>query len=277
MFVPVELAARIDRAEARLSAALGLVAAPRRPETAFVDPIAGGVAVFAGPSSPLNKMIGVGFAGLPSDEALAAVEEKFREREAPFQAEVSTLADAALGTTLSRRGYVLQGFENVLGRRLDAADARPAAIPAVLDVRLVEPRDLAAWIDVTITGFASPDAQGVPGEPLPPREALEGTLRELAEAPGFLRYAAWVDGRLAGGASLRLDDGLAQLCGAATLPAFRRRGIQTAFLRRRLADAVAAGSDLALVTTAPGSKSQQNSQQQGFSLLYSRARLVKPP
>jgi GNAT superfamily N-acetyltransferase len=82
---------------------------------------------------------------------------------------------------------------------------------------------------------------------------------------------------MAGCASLRLDDGLAQLCGAATLPEFRRRGIQTAFLNRRLAEAVAEGCDLALVTTQPGSKSQENSQRQGFTLLYSRAMLVKPP
>ena len=277
LFASTELAARIDKAEARLSAALGRIAAARRPETAFVEAVAGGVAVFAGPSSPANKMIGVGFEGVPSDEALAAIEEKFEARAAPLQAEVATLADPAFAAALSRRGYVLQGFENVLGRRLDAADPRAAAAPAPFSVRLIEPQEFDAWIDVAITGFASPDLQGAPGEPLPPREALEDAFREFAEAPAFRRYAAFLDGRMAGFASMRLDDGLAQLCGAATLPAFRRRGIQTAFLHRRLADALAEGCDLALVTTQPGSKSQQNSEQQGFALLYSRAVLVKPP
>jgi ribosomal protein S18 acetylase RimI-like enzyme len=277
LFVPIELAARIDKAEARLTADMAQGALARRPETAFVEAIGGGVAAFAGPSSHVNKMIGVGFDPLPSDEALARVEEKFRARQAPLQAEVSTLADAALAATLSRRGYVLQGFENVLGRRLGAADVQTPAGPAAFDVRVLEPRDFDAWIDVNIAGFGSPDIQGVPGEPQPSREVLEDALRELASAPDFRRYAAWVDGRMAGCARLRLDDGLAQLCGAATLPEFRRRGIQSAFLRRRLADAVAAGCDLALVTTQPGSKSQQNSQQQGFALLYSRAVLVKPP
>jgi ribosomal protein S18 acetylase RimI-like enzyme len=276
LFVSIELAARIERAEARLSAALGGVAVARRPETAFVDPIAGGVAVFASASSPVNKMIGVGFEGLPSDEVLATVEGKFRARGAPLQSEVSTLAATAFGATLSRRGYGLQGFENVLGRRLDADDAE-ATEPEGFEVRLIEAREVDAWLDVSITGFASPDLQGVPAEPLPPRETLEDALRELAFAPGFRRYGAWVGERMAGSASLRLDDGLAQLCGAATLPEFRRRGIQSAFLRRRLADAVAAGCDLALVTTQPGSKSQQNSEQQGFALLYSRALLVKAP
>ncbi len=277
LFASVELAARIDRAEARLTAALGAVAVARRPDTAFVDLIAGGVVVFAGPSSPANKMIGVGFQGLPSDEALGVIEEKFRARAAPLQAEVSTLADSAFTATLCRRGYVLQNFENVLGRRLRPADAKAPAASAAIGVRLVEPNDLEAWVDVAITGFASPDLQGVPGEPLPPREALQDTLREFAQAPGFRRYGAWVGGRMAGCASLRLEDGLAQLCGAATLPEFRRRGIQTAFLHRRLADAVAEGCDLALVTTQPGSKSQENSQRQGFTLLYSRAVLVKSP
>ena len=277
LFASADLAARIEKAEARLSAALGTIAAGRRPEASFVEAVAGGVAVFVGPSSPANKMIGVGFEGVPPHEALAAVEEKFRAREAPLQAEVSTLADTALAAVLSGRGYVLQGFENVLGRRVDESDAEATIGATAFDVRLIAPEEFEAWTYVAITGFASPDLQGVPGEPLPPREALEDAFREFAEAPGFRRYAAFVDGRMAGFASMRLDSGLAQLCGAATLPAFRRRGIQTAFLHRRLADAAAEGCDLALVTTQPGSKSQQNSARQGFALLYSRAVLVKPP
>ena len=239
-----------------------------------MEAIGGGVAVFGAPSSPVNKMIGVGFGGLPSETALAAVEDKFRERRAPLQAEVATLANPAFAALLSGRGYVLQGFENVLGRRIGAADGGPSEVSG-FEVRLVEPDELDRWVDVSVSGFATPDLQGVPGEPLPPREALDATIREFAEAPGFRRYAAWVGGRMAGAANLRLDDGLALLCGAATLPEFRRRGIQTAFLRRRLADALAAGCDLALVTTAPGSKSQENSGRQGFALLYSRALLVK--
>src|SRR5262245_57211662 len=158
-------------------------------------------------------MIGVGFEGLPDEAALAAVERLFRERAAPLQAEVSTLADPALAALLSRRGYVLQGFENVSGRRIGAADATTPATSG-FEIRPVEPEQLEAWADVSVTGFATPDAQGVPGEPLPPREALEGTIREFSEAPGFRRYAAWVGGRMGGAATLRLDAGLAILCGA---------------------------------------------------------------
>jgi ribosomal protein S18 acetylase RimI-like enzyme len=71
-------------------------------------------------------------------------------------------------------------------------------------------------------------------------------------------------------------DGIAALTGAATAPEHRRRGVQTALLSARLADAASAGCDVAIITTQPGSKSQQNAQRRGFDLLYTRAVLVKP-
>ena len=67
------------------------------------------------------------------------------------------------------------------------------------------------------------------------------------------------------------------LCGAATLPASRRRGVQSALLQARLVRAREAGCDMAVVTTQPGSKSQENVQRAGFELIYSRAVLVKEP
>jgi GNAT superfamily N-acetyltransferase len=72
-----------------------------------------------------------------------------------------------------------------------------------------------------------------------------------------------------------MTDGVAQLNGAATAPEHRRRGIQTALLAVRLADAASAGCEIAVVTASPGSKSQQNVQRRGFHLLYTRAVLVR--
>jgi hypothetical protein len=51
----------------------------------------------------------------------------------------------------------------------------------------------------------------------------------------------------------------------------------TALLSARLVDAAAAGCEVAVITTQPGSKSQQNAQRRGFDLLYTRATLVKHP
>ena len=107
-------------------------------------------------------------------------------------------------------------------------------------------------------------------------------MADLVVVPGFARYVAELTDSagtaqppsIAGGASLRQCGGIAQLCGSATLPGLRRRGVQSALLAARLADAARAGCDLAVITTQPGSKSQ-NAQRAGFTLLYSRAILVR--
>jgi len=50
-----------------------------------------------------------------------------------------------------------------------------------------------------------------------------------------------------------------------------------ASIAARLEIARRAGCDVAVVTTQPGSKSQENVQRQGFELLYTRAVLVREP
>jgi GNAT superfamily N-acetyltransferase len=135
--------------------------------------------------------------------------------------------------------------------------------------------EFALWLDTVVTGFATPDLQGLPSDESPPREALERVIGDLASAEGFSHYLARRQGRVAGGASLRLGGGVALLCGAATLPEHRRRGVQGALLATRLVEARSAGCDLAVVTTQPGSKSQENVQKQGFDLLYTRAVLLR--
>jgi GNAT superfamily N-acetyltransferase len=127
-----------------------------------------------------------------------------------------------------------------------------------------------------VDGSIHPDTQGVPWHEEFSREVLTGAELDGIEA-GDVRYAGLRGGVLSGGATMRICEGVAQLTGAATAPAHRRRGVQTALLAARLADAATAGCDVAVIVTQPGSKSQQNAQRQGFDLLYTRAVLVKHP
>ncbi len=274
LFADIALAARIELAECRLLADCGAAAARRRPDSqAFVREIAGGVATYTGLDSPFNKLAGLGFGDAFDEEGLAHVERAFAERNAAVQAEVASLADPSVSARLTERGYVLQNFENVLGLRLPPADL-PAAGDGI-DVSIGDETRHDAWLDVIAAGFASPDAQGVPSHEEFSREVLDRTVGDMAAGSGFARYLAHRKGVLAGGASLRVCEGVAQLCGAATAPAHRRRGVQGALLAARLADGARQGCDVAVVTTQPGSKSQQNVQRQGFELLYTRAILVR--
>jgi GNAT superfamily N-acetyltransferase len=264
LFCDTALAARIERAEARLISSCNEAGQVRR-GTGFARPLAGGVASLAEADSPFTKIAALGFGGLPSAAELDEVEQAFAELGAPVQVELCQLADSAVGLCLTERGYRLESFENVLGRRLGDTD-----VPE--DVRLCRDDELEQWLAMVADASAVADTEGLPSHDDFPREALVQALRDMA---GVRRYVAVRDGEFAGGASFRATDGIAQFTGAATLPAHRRRGVQTALLRARLAAAAEAGCDVAVVTTQPGSKSHQNAQRQGFDLLYTRAILVK--
>lgn len=273
MYCDVELAARIERAERTLIESACAIVAERSPTTRVV-PISGGIAAYTEPGSPLNKVVGLGFAGGIDERALAHVESAHDAVGAPVQAEVSTLADPRVAGALTRRGYAMVGVENVLGLALPA---RLADAPRDVSVDRIDEREHDAWLDAVVTGFASPDAIGVPAHEEYDRGVLERVVRDMSRAAGMSMVLARIDGRAVGGASMRASDGIAQLCGAATVPAARRRGVQSALLRRRLDDAARAGCDLAVITTSPGSKSQANAHRAGFALLYARVVLVREP
>jgi GNAT superfamily N-acetyltransferase len=267
LFCDTALAERIERAEAELIAACGAAA-----HGALVHAIAGGVACCVEPDSPFTKVAGLGFDGVPSAAELAEVEQAFADRAATVQVELAHLADPAIGALLTARGYRLESFENVLGLALPAH--HPRILPQGIVVRPSGDEEFDHWLDVVADAVAHPDTQGLPWHEEFPRDTYLQAERQLAAA-GVHRYAALRDGVLAGGAGLRIADGIAQFAGAATAPAHRRHGIQSALLTARLADATTAGCDIAVITTQPGSRSQQNAQRQGFDLLYTRAILVK--
>jgi ribosomal protein S18 acetylase RimI-like enzyme len=274
LFAGLDLAARVERAEASLICEGALGAARRdRAERILILPLGSGFAVWAGADSPLDKVVGVGMGSTFDDEALAAVEQGYAERNAPVQFEVSTLADPAIVERLTRRGYVLVGFENVLGLHLSTE--REPHVAEGVEIRDISAEEFELWLDVDVEASLTSDSEGIAAHEEFSREALERAERDFSTANGLVRSIAWIGGVPVGAASMRLCDGVAQMAGAATLPQFRRRGVQTSLLSARLAAAAAAGSDLAVVTVQPGSKSQENVQRQGFQLLYARSILVR--
>ena len=240
-----------------------------------VWPIGGSFAVLGEPASPFNKLIGLGFGELPDADGLAEIERVHAAEQARLQVELATLADPRVGRLLTARGYQLAGFENVLARRLaDLPDVSSGSVT----VAEAGDGDTGPWIAAMIGAFMRPDVfDGPESHESFDRATLERTYRYFAAVPGTSRLLARLDGEVAGAASLYLSGGTALLCGAGTLPECRRRGVQSTLLHTRLLGARAAGCDLAVVTTQPGSKSQENVQRAGFELIYSRAVLVKEP
>lgn len=284
LFCNTDLAARIERFDCRLMGDATDGVRRRRGEGVRLE-ISGGLGLWAGADSPMNKVVGLGFAGALDQPALADYEAAVRSHGSPSQIELCSLARPDLAPALCARGYRLMGFENMSARRLGQTIPETDA-----GLEITADDDIDTWIDVMVEGFATPDAQGNPShEAGPSAEVLRRAMTDFSSVPRFHRFLArWMgsgdnrgaggtQGTVAGAGGLRIDDGIASLCGAATLPAFRRRGVQTSLLLHRLRWAANAGCELAIVTTLPGSKSQQNVQRAGFEMLYARAMLVLEP
>ena len=271
LFPSTKLVRRIEQAEAASLRAL-LEASGGAPVAAEIG---GGLALYRGPNSPQNKVIGLGFEPL-AQSALERIERIYLDHGTPVQVELSTHADPAVSDLLVQRGYRPAGFENVMGRTL--ADLTDPARPPALDVRQATDGEREAWIGVLTTGFHQRDGSAkVAAHDVVEREALDQIFREMADNPSLARWVALWEGQIAGGAGVSMRDGITQLFGAATHPDYRRRGIQSALLHARLQAGRERGCELAVITTQPGSKSQENAQRAGFSLLYARAVWLRHP
>jgi GNAT superfamily N-acetyltransferase len=282
LFATTTLAGRIERAEAGVVRDFAERARAAGKDV-LIEAVGGTDAVFGGPGEPFNKVVGLGLNGPVEESALTRLEAIYDARGAEIRVEQCTLADPSVATLLTRRGYELIGYENVLGLALTRPllDGLSAAVRADAEGGITITRargdQSRLWIDTAIDGFLVPDQfDGPPPTETFERETLRAVYADYTELPGTVLYFASRDGQVAGVGSARNSGGLALMSGATTLPAHRRRGVQSALLRARLVDMAGEGCDAAIVTTEPASKSQQNVQRAGFALLYSRAVLLRP-
>jgi GNAT superfamily N-acetyltransferase len=265
----LELARRIELAEAH--AAVGGAETMRRlrPESgAAVEQIAGGFAIYCGANSPPTQAVGMGLGGPVSEEEFEQLENFYRSRSEPVRVETCPLADASLIGHFGKRGYRVTEFSNVMALPLDDghdAENREGRTPDVA-IEKVGHGQIDLWTLTVSQGFAEKG-------PVVP-EIVE-VMKLFALSPGVECYLARVDGKVAGGATLAIRDGVAGLFGASTLPAFRKRGVQTALLHARLKRAAEAGCDLAVCLAQPGSTSQRNIVRQGFTVLYTRVKFER--
>jgi GNAT superfamily N-acetyltransferase len=232
------------------------------PEATSVT-IAGGTAIFGGGVYPANHIVGMGLYGPVTAADIDLVEEFYRSRGVPCEIVVSPLADRSLMELLATREYRITEFNSVLISRLQEGELiEPAA--GITVERVIQAAEQ-LWDRVIARGFAEFGA-------LP-----ENLFAAFASVPDTLCFLARVDGEPAGGAvgAIMQEAGIATLFGTATLPEFRRRGVQTSLINRRLWEAARTGCEYAVVSTLPGSGSQRNMERMGFRVAYTKLVMVR--
>ena len=166
--------------------------------------------------------------------------------------------DPALGRELMRLGFYQSGFHTAL---VCEPDIRPSAAPAGVAVERVESAAvLEEFLDAYIAGRGIPD-----------REGFKANVRPWLGEPGWQLYLGRAEGHPAAAAILYIHDNVGYCADATTDPAFRGRGLQTALLARRIADAQAAGVDFVCSGAEFLSQSHRNMERAGLRVLFVRA------
>jgi GNAT superfamily N-acetyltransferase len=222
----------------------------------------GATVVFDGANSPVTQTFGLGLFELLTAEILDEIESWFAARGAPVQHEICPLVGVEALDLLCARGYRPIEVASVLHQPV----LKPDAPNATHRVDLLSPDQAELWSEISARGWSQDHPE------------FEQMLRDLGavtasrqDTPCFLAYAA-ENGKTepAAAGALSIHQGVALFIGAATLPAFRRRGLQSALLAERLRHAHTAGCDLAMMVAEAGGESQRNAERNGFRIAYTR-------
>lgn len=238
-----------------------------RPEVAAAEEeICGGHMVFAGLGSPIGRATGVGLDRPLTAEDLDRIEQFYREHKAPSQVDLTPMHEPQVFEICKERGYAIAELNNVLFRKLDPEEAFPTP-PTHCEIRRSHAEES------EVTGAIVESAFFPDGAP----DAFRGLIAPLYQMENALAFVATIEGKsVACGTGLVIrEHRVFAVCGAGTLAAYRGRGLQTALLRARLAAAVEAGCDYAVVVTQGGTTSQRNAERLGFRVAYSKVTVIK--
>ncbi|MFF1819172.1 GNAT family N-acetyltransferase [Kribbella sp. NPDC058245] len=148
-------------------------------------------------------------------------------------------------------------------------EAGPVApVPTTgLRIEPVGPSDATAWAELQLAVFGMESA------------SFGAMLEAYTDWPGVTAYGAWDGETLIGTGSLHVTGAVGRFLNGATVPAYRGRGVQTALIARRIADAFAQGcawvtSDTAKPPPDGHNPSLANLERAGFKALPDRAHQV---
>ncbi len=221
-------------------------------------------AVFDGPESPITQAFGLGVFEPVSADILGKIEEFFFSRGAPADLEVSPFAGVEGIGLLCARGYLPLEISSVTWQPLDAREALHQGFESIR-VRIAEtPDDLELWSSISARAWSHEHPELL--------KFLDEMGMLMAGREDTRCFIAELDGVPGAAGALSVHDGAALFSGAATLPEFRRRGLQSALLNARLSFASEKDCDLAMMVAALGSDSQRNAERQGFRIAYTRTK-----
>jgi len=259
-FSDLALSKRLERAEGRAAVHFAEARARVSPDcgAAWME-CAGTLAIFDGAESPVTQSFGLGLFEQLTPGVLDSLERFFSERGAPAVHEVSPFAGVAALDLLAARHYRPIEISSVLYRPVEKPGDEGHGDCGTRKIAAGEEQ---LWASVSARGWAQENP------------ALLNTVERfgavVSVSEGVSCFLAEAAGEAGAAGVLCIDDKVALFSGSATIPEFRRRGLQGALLRERMRYAFEDGCDLAMMVAEIGSNSQRNAERKGFRVAYTR-------
>ena len=224
--------------------------------------IGGATVVYDGADFPVTQTFGLGLFEPLTPGILNEMEAWFTSRGASVQHEVCPLVGVEALDLLCSRGYRPIEIASVLHQPVP----EPASHLLKHRIDLITPDQAELWSDLSARDWSHDHPEFL--------EMLRGfgALTAAREnSPCFIAYASENGEEVpAASGALSIHNGVALFAGAATLPEFRRRGLQSTLLAGRLRHAHAAGCGTAMIAAEAGGESQRNAERNGFRVAYTR-------
>ncbi|HET6863558.1 MAG TPA: GNAT family N-acetyltransferase [Pyrinomonadaceae bacterium] len=260
-FVDIDLARRLEQTEA-----MGNVKFIEARIKAFPDRgatwrrIGGTFAMFDAVGSPLTQTFGLGMFQPVTNDDMDQLERFFHDRGSDVFHEVSPLADPSAMDLLNERRYRPIELTSVMFRPITTDLRLDATRNDLIAVRLINDDEEDLWAQTAADGWNE-------------YPELRDFLLELGKVNAqseSLSFIAELKGKAIAAGALTINDDVALLAGASTIPEFRRNGAQLALLEDRLRYGAGHGCNTAMIAARPGSASQRNAERHGFRIAYTR-------
>lgn len=217
----------------------------------------------------LNRVLGLGVREPVTEAHIEAIHALYEGAGVRYLVQVSPALPPTVLATL-REGFERRGLtrqDNWTKLLRDAAPPEPARTD--LRIALATAADAPAVAEIMSAGFEEPPEMGQ-------------ILATLVGRPDWRHYLAWDGDRPVAVGILFVHGPIGALEGAATLPAHRGRGAQSALMAQRIADAATLGcrwliTETGEETTEEPNPSYRNMLRAGFRVVYQRPNWVYFP
>ncbi|QTM99747.1 GNAT family N-acetyltransferase [Sediminibacillus dalangtanensis] len=198
-----------------------------------------------------------------SDEKLLdQIIEFYEQRGIPVRWELTPAhVSQQLLTTLSGKGYYQSGFHTSLYAPVSSLLTDKKEEGEVF-VRRMNSDEFDIFASIYADSFQMPESL---------KPAIKVNNQVLEKDSNWMFYLATVDGEPVGIAVLYIEEAIAVLAAAATLPEFRRKGVHKAMIKKRAIAAKSRNCRLLVGQAGFGSASMRNMERAGMKIAFTKA------